>query len=89
MKYQVQFTHRAEKSFIVLPVVVRIRIEIALENLARDPFHQHNVRKVKGCPPDKPRYRMRIGEYRLTYRIITNRFIVCIVSVGKKENFAY
>ena len=89
MEYRVLFTHQAEKSFIKLPVTTRIRIEIALENLASDPFHYHNVRKVKGCPPDKPRYRMRIGEYRLTYRIMDNRLIVCIVAVGKKENFEY
>ena len=89
MEYRVLFTHQAEKSFIKLPVTTRIRIEIALENLASDPFHYHNVRKVKGCPPDKPRYRMRIGEYRVTYRIIHCRLIICVVAVGKKENYEY
>jgi mRNA-degrading endonuclease RelE of RelBE toxin-antitoxin system len=44
---------------------------------------------VKGCPKDKPRYRIRIGEYRATFRIIQEHLIVCVVAIGKKKNFAY
>jgi mRNA-degrading endonuclease RelE of RelBE toxin-antitoxin system len=32
---------------------------------------------------------MRIGEYRATFRIIQDRLIVCVLAVGKKENFQY
>ena len=62
MAYRVRFTHSAERAFAVLPQPARIRIEAALENFAANPFHHHDVRKVKGCPPDKPRYRLRVGE---------------------------
>jgi mRNA-degrading endonuclease RelE of RelBE toxin-antitoxin system len=89
MAYRVRFTHTAEKAFAALPKGARIRIEIALENYAADPFHHHDVRKVKGCPKGKPRYRIRIGEYRATFRIIQEHLIVCVVAVGKKKNFAY
>jgi mRNA interferase RelE/StbE len=85
MEYRIQFTNRAEKSFTRLPVKTRLRIEIALENLTIDPFHHHDVRKVKVCPPDKPRYRMRIVEYRVISRIIHSRLIICVVAVGKKK----
>ncbi|MEN6518180.1 MAG: type II toxin-antitoxin system RelE/ParE family toxin [Methanospirillum sp.] len=87
--YEVMFTHSAEKAFAALPQAVRIRIEIALEQYAADPFHRHDVRKIRGCPADRPRYRIRIGVYRATFRIIRNRLVVCVVAVGKKENFEY
>lgn len=89
MVYEVIFTHSAEKAFVALPQAARIRIEIALEKYAADPFARRDVRKVKGCPTDRPRYRIRIGEYRATFRIIHDRLIVCVVAVGKKENFEY
>jgi len=89
MAYQVKFTHRAEKAFTALPQVTRIRIEIALENYAADPFHRQDIKKVKGCPPDKPRYRIMIGEYRATFRIIQDQLVICVIAVGKKKNFEY
>nr|WP_320161299.1 type II toxin-antitoxin system RelE/ParE family toxin [uncultured Methanoregula sp.] len=89
MIYRVLFTHHAEKAFTALPQVARIRIEIALENYAADPFHRQDVKKVKGCPPDKPRYRIRIGEYRATFRIIRDKLVICVVAVGKKKNYEY
>jgi mRNA-degrading endonuclease RelE of RelBE toxin-antitoxin system len=89
MAYQVKFTHRAEKAFTALPRVARIRIAIALEKYAANPFHRHEVKKVKGCPPETPRYRIRTGEYRATFRIIQDQLVVCGVSVGKKKNFEY
>lgn len=89
MGYRVVFTRSAERSLSSLPQPARIRIEIALENYAADPYRRHDVRKVKGCPPEKPRYRLRIGDYRATFRIIRQHLVVCVVAVGKKENFEY
>lgn len=89
MVYQIQFTHHAEKAFASLPKGTRIRIAVALEKYAADPFRRHDVKKIKGCPPEKPRYRMRIGEYRLIFRILQNRMVICVVSVGKKKNMDY
>jgi mRNA interferase RelE/StbE len=89
MVYRVRFTHKAEKQFTNLPQIARVRIEIGLEYYAADPFRRHDVRKVRGCPPHKPRYRIRIGEYRATFRIMQDQLIICVVEVGKKENFEY
>jgi len=89
MAYRVRFTNSAERAFAALPQPARIRIEAALENFAANPFHHQDVRKVKGCPPDKPRYRLRVGEYRVSFRIIREHLLVCVVAVGKKKNFEY
>jgi mRNA-degrading endonuclease RelE of RelBE toxin-antitoxin system len=89
MSYRIKFTRSAEKKFVALPRSARIRISIALEQYAADPFHRSDVKNVRGCPADKPRYRIRIGEYRATFRIIQDQLILCVVAVGKKKNFEY
>ena len=89
MAYRVKFTHRAENDFRLLPQNARIRIEIALGKYAAHPFHRQYMKKVKGCPPDKPRYRIRIGEYRAIFRIIQDQIVICVVAVGIKKNFEY
>jgi len=89
MTYRIKFTHTAEKKFIALPKSARMRIAIALGNYAADPFHRQDIKKVKGCPADKPRYRIRVGEYRATFRIMQDQLIICVVAVGKKKNFEY
>ncbi len=83
MVYRVRFTHRAEKKFAALPQSTRIRIIRSLEKYASDPFQYHDVKKVKGCPADKPRFRIRIGEYRATFRIIQDPLIVQSCCCGK------
>lgn len=87
MTYRVRFTRTAEKSFTALPQVARIRIAIALEKYAADPFHRRDGKKIRGCPPDTPRYRIRIGEYRATFRIIQDQMVICVVAVGEKKNY--
>ena len=87
MVYRVRFTHRAEKKYAALPQSARIRIIRSLEQYASDPFHYHDVKKVKGCPADKPRFRIRIGEYRATFRIIQDQLIVQSCRGWEKEEF--
>jgi mRNA-degrading endonuclease RelE of RelBE toxin-antitoxin system len=89
MVYEVVFTHQAERAFAVLPQAARIRIEIALERYAANPFHRRDVKKVRGCPPEKPRYRIRVGAYRTTFRIIRNRLVICVLAFDTKEHFEY
>jgi mRNA interferase RelE/StbE len=87
MPYQVKLTRRAENVFAALPREARIRIAIALERYAANLFHRHDVKKVRGCPPETPRYRIRISEYRATFRIIRDQLVICVVRCPKKEEF--
>ncbi|NLX48334.1 MAG: type II toxin-antitoxin system RelE/ParE family toxin [Methanospirillum sp.] len=87
MAYEVMFTRSAERSLAALPRKARLRIEAALAGYAVDPQRRRDVRKVRGCPADRPRYRLRVGVYRATFRIIQDRLVVCVVAVGKKEGF--
>jgi len=74
---------------IRLPQGIRIRIAVALEKYAADPFRRHDIKKNMGCPPEKLRYRMRVGEYRLIFLILQNRMVICVVPVEKKKNMDY
>lgn len=89
MVYRILFTRQAENAFIALPRAARIRVAGALEKYADNPFLRHDVRKIRGCPADKPRYRLRVGEYRVTFRIIKDQMLICVVAVGKKKNLEY
>ena len=89
MAYEVMFTRSAERSLAALPKAARLRIEAALILYAADPHRRRDVRKVRGCPADRPRYRLRVGDYRATFRIIQDRLVVCVVAVGKEEGFEY
>ena len=89
MAYEVMFTRSAERSLAALPKSVRLRIEAAIVGYAADPHRRRDVRKVRGCPAEKPRYRLRVGDYRATFRIIQDRLVVCVVAIGKKEGFEY
>jgi mRNA interferase RelE/StbE len=87
--YRVLFTPSAEKSYIALPRVTRIRIGIALEKYAADPSPRHDVRKVRGYPSEKPRYRLRVGDYQIVFQIVQDKLVICVIALGKKENFPY
>ncbi|MCP1661438.1 MULTISPECIES: type II toxin-antitoxin system RelE/ParE family toxin [Methanocalculus] len=87
--YTVLFTPTAEKAYGALPRVMRIRLAIALEKYAADPYARHDVRKLRGYPPEKPRYRLRVGDYRILFQIIADKLIICVVAVGKKKNLRY
>lgn len=89
MEYQVKCTCRAEAAFASLPRFSRIRIAFALDQYAHHSVHHHDVRKMKGCFEDKPGYRIRIGQYQATFRIIQLKLLICVVAVGKKENYDY
>jgi hypothetical protein len=60
-----------------------------LSDFQADPSHHEDVKKVKGCPADEPRYRIRIGKYPAPFRMIRDQLIICIVAVGKNKNFEY
>jgi mRNA interferase RelE/StbE len=87
--YQIFLSHRAEKDLEKIPLEIRIRIELALERFAAGPEDRHDVVKVRDSPKKMPRYRLRIGEYRVTFFIHHDILIIEIISIGKKKNFDY
>jgi mRNA-degrading endonuclease RelE of RelBE toxin-antitoxin system len=87
--YQILFSQRAKKDLLGFPQELRIRIELALKELAENADQRHDVVKIKDSPRKNPRYRLRIGEYRATFFIHHDILIIEIITIGKKKNFDY
>ncbi len=87
--YQIILSRRAEKDLTLIPQDIRIHIELALERFAENPNLRHDVVKVRDSPKVTPRYRLRAGEYRVTFFIHHDILIIEIITIGKKKNFKY
>jgi len=70
-----------------IPQDIRIHIELALERFAKNPDMRHDVVKVRDSPKVMPRYRLRVGEYRVIFFIHHDILIIEIITIGKKKNF--
>jgi len=87
--YQIKLSRRAEKDLVSIPRDIRIHIELALERFAKNPDMRHDVVKVRNSPKVMPRYRLRVGEYRVLFFIHHDILIIEIITIGKKKNFTY
>jgi mRNA interferase RelE/StbE len=87
--YQIKLSRRAEKDLVAIPLDIRIHIELALERFAKNPDMRHDVVKVRDSPKVMPRYRLRVGEYRVMFFIHHDILIIEIITIGKKKNFTY
>ena len=87
--YQIKLSRRAEKDLASIPQDIRIHIELALERFAKNPDMRHDVVKVRDSPRVMPRYRLRVGEYRVMFFIHNDILIIEIITIGKKKNFKY
>ncbi len=57
------------------------RIEAKLRAIAEDPYAQNqNVTKLKG----KPGYRLRVGDWRVIYKVIDDQVIILVLKVGPR-----
>jgi mRNA interferase RelE/StbE len=72
---------RVEKELRRLPPKERERIEKAMEKLTKTPF-PHGVEKMEGEPE---RWRIRVGKYRIIYRLEEAQRTVVIVTVGHRR----
>ena len=58
------------------------KIVKAVDDLSLNPYPQ-GVRKLAGS---EDTYRIRVGDYRVLYAIIENRFIVQVIRVGHRRD---
>ncbi|MGB7631413.1 MAG: type II toxin-antitoxin system RelE/ParE family toxin [Candidatus Deferrimicrobium sp.] len=79
--YTVEFTHRAEKDFRALPPEIRRRLASKIDALAIDPRPQ-GVRILAGT---EDIFRLRVGDYRILYRILDDRLVVLLVKIGHRR----
>ena len=79
--YEIEFTARAKRQFLKLIPDVQTRLQIAIDNLADDP-RPNGVKKLKGR---KNEYRIRIGSYRVIYKVEDHKLLVTIIESGLRS----
>ena len=76
MTYCVLIVPSAQKEIAALPATVRARVDRRVRALADNP-RPHGVIAMKGH--EKGYYRLRVGDYRIIYRVHDDVLIVVIV----------
>ncbi|MCX5759677.1 MAG: type II toxin-antitoxin system RelE/ParE family toxin [Candidatus Hydrogenedentes bacterium] len=82
VKYRLQILPSAEKDMASLAIVLRRRVNAAILLLADDP-------RPPGCKALKGKfrglYRIRVGDYRVVYRVKDDVLILIIISVAHRS----
>ena len=81
MAYEVAFKPSAFRSLAKLPKPAQRRILANIESLAENPFPS-GVKKLKG---DEDLYRIRAGDYRLSYQVQSDLLLVLVVRIGHRK----
>jgi mRNA interferase RelE/StbE len=71
--YRVLVSSTFQKEYRKLNPEIKIRVKKALEQLSEDPFTPRthaDIKPLKDTNP--PKYRVRIGDYRVVYAVIEN-----------------
>ena len=81
MSYEVQILPKAARQIKALSVDVRQDITLTIQSLANEP-RPIGVKKLSG---EKDIYRVRVGNYRVLYRIVDKVLVVVVVSIGHRR----
>ena len=81
MSYEIQILPKAARQIKALSVEVRQDISLTIQSLANEP-RPIGVKKLSG---EKDIYRVRVGNYRVLYRIVNKVLVVVVVSVGHRR----
>jgi mRNA interferase RelE/StbE len=79
--YSIVIDRYAEKQLAKIPPPFFNRIVKAIHALAENP-RPHGYKKLKG----RPGYRIRIGNYRVIYKIEDQILTVFIIEIGDRKN---
>lgn len=80
-RYRVDLSAAAERELRKADLAVRPRLAEALRGLADNP-RPHGSIKMAG---PRPRYRVRVGDYRIVYEIADHVLIVTVLRIGNRR----
>ncbi len=81
MSYQVEFSKRATKQFKAISLEIQLRLRPKIDALADEP-RPSGVVKLSG---EADLYRIRVGDYRVVYRVEDENLIVLIIKLGHRN----
>lgn len=79
--YSVVLTTQAEKDLKKLPRTVLERIANSLRTLQENP----RPMGVKKLQAEKDAYRVRVGDYRIVYRIVEQAILVVVIKIAHRR----
>lgn len=79
--YRIELTDRAKRDLRRLDRQSQARIVSALGELAVDPHHHRQVKRLVG----QDGCRLRVGDYRVLFQIENDRLIVLVFQVGYRR----
>ena len=82
MAFRIEWKKSTRKDLRKLPSSAADRIIEAVENLAENPF-PHGVEKLSGS---EHAYRIRLGDYRIVYEVVTQSKLVEIQRVRHRKD---
>ncbi|WP_340560925.1 type II toxin-antitoxin system RelE family toxin [Streptomyces sp. GSL17-111] len=83
MKYAFRFTTTARRQLRGIRRTDAMRILTALTALGDDPYAEgHDVKKLVGT---SDLYRLRVGSFRVAYRVDDGALVVLVVTVGNRR----
>ena len=81
MRYTLEFTASAAREFRALDRQTQRRISTKVSELVNDPLPA-GVRKFQG---EEDHWRIRVGDYRVIYRVEKCRVVIVIVKIGHRR----
>jgi len=81
MPYTVELATSALREFKALERAIQRRISTHIDELAANPFPPQ-ARKIQGTTDQ---YRIRVGNYRVIYRVDGKRVVVLILKIGHRR----
>ena len=82
MLYKVKILKPANKFLESINAKDRLRIYMVIELLKENPFPPR-VRKIKGTANN---YRVRVGDFRIVYRVLDRQLIVEVIRIGFRRD---
>ncbi|NEA19686.1 type II toxin-antitoxin system RelE family toxin [Streptomyces halstedii] len=84
MKYAFRFTTAAQRQLRAIDRPAAMRILAALTALGDDPYREDaDIKKLTG---PSGLYQLRVGSYRVAYRVEQSELIVLVVKVGDRRD---
>ncbi|MCY3863629.1 MAG: type II toxin-antitoxin system RelE/ParE family toxin [bacterium] len=81
-RHTVEISRRAIKSIAALPRKEEQRIRAAIELLADEPRPPSCV----ALTGEQSVYRVRVGDYRIVYKVIDTRLMILVIRVGHRRD---
>jgi len=82
LKFEVRLSKRAHRELLSVEPIVRSRFIQRLEELGEDPFPR-GVAKLQGRSDT---YRVRVGDYRILYEVLTKERLVLIDKIDYRSS---